>query len=265
MEESLDERMKLYEDIEAKRILIPKLPICIRIDGRGFSKFTKGMIHPFDKNFTDSMIETMKFLIEETGAIIGYTQSDEISLILSDIKEPFFKGRVSKLNSVIASMATAKFNELIHKYYPEKPLAFFDCRAWNVPNRDEAVNTLLWRYLDCIKNSISMAAYNLYSHKELDNKNSKEKLKMLLDKGIDWNKYPSCFIYGTFARKEVIQHKLNHEEIELLPPKHNARKNPDMMVNRSAIQILDFKMFNKFENRTEIIFEKANPKIKEDS
>ena len=88
---------------------------------------------------------------------------------------------------------------------------------------------------------------------------------MLLDKGIDWNKYPSCFIYGTFARKEVIQHKLNHEEIELLPPKHNARKNPDMMVNRSAIQILDFKMFNKFENRTEIIFEKANPKIKEDS
>ena len=82
---------------------------------------------------------------------------------MSDIKEPFFKGRVSKLNSVIVSMATAKFNELIHKYYPEKPLAFFDCRAWNVPNRDEAVNTLLWRNLDCIKNSISMSAYNLYS------------------------------------------------------------------------------------------------------
>ena len=85
-------------------------------------------------------------------------------------------------------MATAKFNELIHKYYPEKPLAFFDCRAWNVPNRDEAANTLLWRYLDCIKNSISMATYGLYSQKELDNKNSKEKIKMLLDKGIDWEK-----------------------------------------------------------------------------
>ena len=61
MEDNLDERMKLYEDIEAKIILIPKLPICIRIDGRGFSKFTKGMIHPFNKNFTDSMIETMNF------------------------------------------------------------------------------------------------------------------------------------------------------------------------------------------------------------
>ena len=74
-------------------------------------------------------------------------------------------------------MATAKFNELIHKYYPEKPLAFFDCRAWNVPNRDEAANTLLWRYKDCIKNSISMAAYSVYSEKELSNKNSEEKKK----------------------------------------------------------------------------------------
>ena len=90
----LNERMKMYEDIESKRILIPKLPICIRIDGRGFSNYTKGMIRPFDKNFTDSMIETMKFLIEETDAIIGYAQSDEISLILSDTKNPIFNGDV---------------------------------------------------------------------------------------------------------------------------------------------------------------------------
>ena len=265
MEEPLDERMKKYEDIEAQRILIPKLPICIRIDGRGFSKYTKGMTHPFDKNFTDSMIETTKFLIEETDAIIGYTQSDEISLILSDIKEPLFKGRVSKLNSVIASMATAKFNELIHKYYPEKPLAFFDCRAWNVPNRDEATNTLLWRYLDCIKNSISMAARSVFDEKELDNKKGNEKIKMLLDKGIDWHKYPSCFTYGTFARKETVQKKFTPEEIELLPPKHNARNNPDMLFSRNVINILDFKMFSKFENRKEVIFENAKPIIKEDA
>ena len=63
MNTQLDERMKMYEDIESKRILIPNLPICVRIDGRGFSKFTKDMNKPFDKNFTDSMIETMKFLI----------------------------------------------------------------------------------------------------------------------------------------------------------------------------------------------------------
>ena len=261
----LNERMKMYEDIESKRILIPKLPICVRVDGKGFSKFTKDMIRPFDKNFTDSMIETMKFLIEETDAIIGYTQSDEISLILSDIKEPFFKGRISKLNSIIASIATAKFNELIHKHYPNKPLAFFDCRVWNVPNRLEAANVLLWRYLDCIKNSISMASYIIFDEKELNNKNSSEKIKMLLDKGIDWNKYNSCFKYGTFARKELIQKKFTPEEIELLPPMHNARKNPDMLVNRNVIQIFDLENFNKLENRTEVIFENAKPILKENS
>ena len=265
MQDNLEDRMKMYEDIESKRILIPKLPICIRIDGRGFSKYTKGMNRPFDKNFTDSMIETMKFLIEETDAIIGYTQSDEISLILSDIKEPFFKGRISKLNSIIASIATAKFNELIHKHYPNKPLAFFDCRVWNVPNRLGATNALLWRYLDCIKNSISMASYIIFDEKELNNKNSSEKIKMLLDKGIDWNKYNSCFKYGTFARKELIQSKFTKEEIELLPPMHNARKNPDMIVSRNIIQILDFSNFNKFENRTEVIFENAKPILKENS
>lgn len=265
MNTQLDERMKMYEDIESKRILIPKLPICVRVDGKGFSKYTKDMIRPFDQKFTDSMIETMKFLVEETDAIIGYTQSDEISLILSDIKEPFYKGRISKLNSIIASMATAKFNELIHKYYPNKPLAFFDCRVWNVPNRTEAANNLLWRYLDCIKNSISMASYNIFSEKELINKHSNEKIKMLLDKGIDWNKYNSCFKYGTFARKELIQYKFTPEEIELLPPMHNARKNPDMLVNRNVIQIFDLENFNKLENRTEVIFENAKPIIKENS
>ena len=88
---------------------------------------------------------------------------------------------------------------------------------------------------------------------------------MLLDKGIDWNKYPSCFIYGTFGRKEITQYKLNPEEIESLPPLHNAKKNPDMLVTRNVIRILDFKMFNKYENRKEVIFENAKPIIKEDS
>ena len=73
------------------------------------------------------------------------------------------------------------------------------------------------------------------------------------------------FHLGTFARKEVIQYKYSPEEIELLPPKHNARKNPDLLVTRNVIQILDFKMFKKFENRKEVIFENAKPIIKENS
>ena len=125
-------------------------------------------------------------------------------------------------------MAIAKFNELIHKYYPNKPLAFFDCRSWNVPNRTEAANTILSRFFDCVRNSISMAARSVYSNKELFNKNKNDKIKMVLDKGIDWNKYSNCFIYGTLARKEIIKYKLSPEDIESLPPKHNTRNNPDV-------------------------------------
>ena len=262
MVDKLDERMKLYEDIESKRILIPNLPICVRLDGKNFSNFTKDMIKPFDKNFTNSMIETMKFLIEESNALIGYTESDEISLILSDINEPIYNGRISKLNSILASIATAKFNEEIHKYYPNKSLAFFDCRTWNVPNRAEAANTLLWRNFDCIKNSITMATLSVYNEKEIEGKKGNEKIKMLMDKGIDWNKYESCFIYGTFAKKEKVQYKLSPEEIESLPPKHNAKTNPDMLVTRNVIKILDIKKFNDVENREAVIFENAKPIFK---
>ena len=265
MEEKLDERMKQYEDVESKRVLTPKLPICVRLDGKNFSNFTKDMTHPFDKNFTNSMIETMKFLVEETNALIGYTQSDEISLILSDTKEPIYNGRVSKLNSILASMATAKFNEIIHKYFPNKSLAFFDCRSWNVPNRTEAANAILWRNFDCVKNSITMATLSVYSDQEILHKTGEEKRKMLLDKGIDWNKYERCFIYGTFARKETIQYKLSPEEIESLPPKHNARTNPDMIVSRNVMKILDIGNFNDVKNRVEVIFENAQPIMKTES
>ena len=110
-----------------------------------------------------------------------------------------------------------------------------------------------------------MAARSVYSNKELFNKNKNDKIKMLLDKGIDWNKYNSCFKYGTFARKELIQSKFTKEEIELLPPMHNARKNPDMIFSRNIIQILDFNNFNKFDNRTDVIFENAKPIIKENA
>ena len=133
MIDKMGDRLKQLEGIEAGRILIPNLPICVRVDGRAFHTFTRGMKRPYDIDMSNAMIETMKYLVEKTDACLGYVQSDEISLILSDRKEPMFGGRIQKLTSVIASMATAKFNEVIHKTFPDKPLAEFDCRVWNVP------------------------------------------------------------------------------------------------------------------------------------
>lgn len=262
MIDKMGDRLKMFEGIEAGRILIPNLPICVRVDGRAFHTFTRGMNRPYDERMSKAMIETMKYLVKKTDACIGYVQSDEISLVLSDTKEPLFGGRVQKLTSIIAAMATAKFNDEIHKSFPDKPLAEFDCRVWNVPNRTEAANTILWREFDATKNSISMAARSVYSDNQLLNKNSSDKQEMLWQKGINWDKYPVFFKRGTYARRVVIERKLTPDELKDLPEHHEARKNPDMVFTRSEIKEIEMPIFSTVENREAVIFEGAEPKVK---
>ena len=261
MIDKMGDRLKYYEGIEAGRVLIPHLPICVRVDGRAFHTFTRGMERPYDIKMSNSMIETMKYLVEKTDACIGYVQSDEISLILSDVKDPMFGGRVQKLTSVIASMATAKFNQEIHKFYPDKPLAEFDCRVWNVPSRTEAANTILWREFDATKNSISMAARAYYSDKQLLNKNSSEKQDLLMEKGVNWNDYPVFFKRGSYAKRTTVQRTLTKEELDELPEHHNARKNPDLVVTRTEIKEIYMPVFSKVVNREAFIFDGAEPVI----
>lgn len=262
MIDKMGDRLKMFEGIEAGRILIPNLPICVRVDGRAFHTFTRGMNRPYDERMSKAMIETMKYLVKKTDACIGYVQSDEISLVLSDSKEPLFGGRVQKLTSIIAAMATAKFNDEIHKSFPDKPLAEFDCRVWNVPNRTEAANTILWREFDATKNSISMAARSVYSDNQLLNKNSSEKQEMLWQKGINWDKYPVFFKRGTYARRVVMERKLTPDELKDLPEHHEARKNPDMVFTRSEIKEIEMPIFSTVENREAVIFDGAEPKVK---
>lgn len=262
MIDKMGDRLKMFEGIEAGRILIPNLPICVRVDGRAFHTFTRGMNRPYDERMSKAMIETMKYLVKKTDACIGYVQSDEISLVLSDTKEPLFGGRVQKLTSIIAAMATAKFNDEIHKSFPDKPLAEFDCRVWNVPNRTEAANTILWREFDATKNSISMAARSVYSDNQLLNKNSSDKQEMLWQKGINWDKYPVFFKRGTYARRVVIERKLTPDELKDLPEHHEARKNPDMVFTRSEIKEIEMPIFSTVENREAVIFDGAEPKVK---
>ena len=264
MIDKMGDRLKMFEGIEAGRILIPNLPICVRVDGRAFHTFTRGMNRPYDERMSKAMIETMKYIVQKTDACIGYVQSDEISLVLSDIKDPLFGGRVQKLTSVIAAMATAKFNDEIHKSFPDKPLAEFDCRVWNVPSRTEAANTILWREFDATKNSISMAARSVYSDNQLLNKNSSDKQEMLWQKGINWDKYPVFFKRGTYARRVVMERKLTPDELKDLPEHHEARKNPDMVFTRSEIKEIEMPIFSTVENREEVIFDGAEPKVKND-
>ena len=259
MNDDLGDRMKEYEMAEAGRKAMRRLPIMVRLDGKGFSKFTAGLTRPYDKRLSDLMVDTTKYLVEESGAVCGYTQSDEISLVLwadSVKSQIYFDGRLQKLTRVLAARASVFFCSLIEFRLPEKSgqTPVFDCRAWNVPDKTEATNTLLWRELDATKNSISMAAREYYSHSELFEKTGDVMQEMLFQKGVNWNDYPSFFKRGTYVLRRKAVRAFTAAEIEKLPEKHAARANPELTIKRTVIESVELPPLNKVWNREEVVF-----------
>lgn len=263
----LGDRMKLYEMAEAGRKLMPLLPILARLDGRGFSKFTQGLERPYDRRMSDLMIETTRFLVEETSACCGYTQSDEITLgwYADDFSQDlFFGGRIAKMNSTLAALASVAFNLRLPEYLPGEfglRLPTFDCRVWNVPNLEEGANAFLWRELDATKNSVSMAARHYYEHREIMNRSSSEMHEMLFRKGVNWNDYPTFFKRGTYLRRQKVSRRFTVEEIEHLPEKHAARLDPNLTVERSVVAVLELPPLTRVVNRAEVIFLGHEPRL----
>lgn len=260
MHDFFGDRMKMLEQVEAGRRLMPLLPICVRIDGKGFSKWTEDLQRPYDIGLSNVMVATTKYLVEETNACIGYTESDEISLIIYSSNydsQVYFDGKIQKLVSVIASLTTAKFNELARtemENYPNK-LATFDARVWNVPTKEEAANVILWREQDATKNSISMAARHYYSHKELYNKNGSEMQEMLFQKGVNWNDYPNFFKRGTFVQRKKKLVQLTDMELNKIPEKYR----PIGPVERTIVEVLNMPPFGQVTNRVNVIFNGSEP------
>lgn len=225
--DSLGDRLKGFEQVEAARKVNPELPMMARLDGKAFHTFTRGLQRPYDVRLSSLMIDTTKYLVENTHAKLGYTQSDEISLVWwnePDAEEStyMFDGKYQKLTSVLSGMASAFFTKHLPARIPEKELsiAVFDCRVWNVPNKHEAFLNFLWRQDDAIKNSISMAAQAHFSHKQLQGVDSEAKKQMLRDIEQPWENMPTFFRSGTFIRRELCEVHLTREQIEKIPEKH---------------------------------------------
>lgn len=270
---SLGERMKWYERQYAKDMM-PLNPVCARMDGRAFHTFTKGLARPFDVGLTDLMIATTKYLVESTGAIIGYTQSDEISLVWYEDdfeSEIFFGGDHSKMVSILASKTSTYFNKHLAKYLPYKAAAYadrddgpeFDARVWSVPTLWEAVNYLIWREQDATRNSVTMAAQTYYSHNELHEKSTADKHELLWKKGVNWNDYPASFKRGTYIQKARVLRPFRADEIDKLPAKHAARHNPNLLIERHEVGVRELPPLAKIVNRSEVIFKAAEPVLKE--
>lgn len=218
--DELGKRMKEYYEGIPKTKLMRRCPVAIRLDGKAFHTFTRGFNKPFDEVLIKSMQETMKYLCENIqGCVLGYTQSDEITLILVDYKKlnsaAWFDYEVMKMCSIAASMATMAFNKAFEGNmnvwvnsceYPlvnEENLklyqaylislrhgAVFDARVFNIP-KEEVTNLIYWRQLDATRNSIQMVGQTNFSHKELQNKSCNMIQDMLMtQKGINWNDFP---------------------------------------------------------------------------
>lgn len=257
--DGLGNRMKFYEK-RLSHIVMPKVPIIARIDGRSFHSFTRGLERPYDVRLTNLMVETTKFLVQETNARCGYTQSDEISLVWFD-EEIIFGGKISKLISVVGSLATAYFNRHLPTFIPEKAdlMPVFDNRVWELPNPDEAANYFIWREQDAVRNSVQMAARSVYSHSLCYKKNTAELQEMLFAKGINWNNYPRFFRRGTYVRRRIIEREFTQEELQNLPPKHEALTNPELVVRRTVVMEEDFPPLTQIQNRFVVILCGADP------
>lgn len=254
--DGLGDRMKFYEEAFIPIQLMPLLPVFVRIDGKGFHNYTKGLERPYDLSFSNTMIEVTKMLVQDTHARIGYTQSDEITLswYQEDYKSQiFFNGKTQKMISVIASMATAYFNELAYDNIPSKreSYAFFDCRVWNVPTLWEASNVFLWREQDATRNSIQMATRSVYSHKECTNKNVGQLQEMLHQKGINWNNYPDFFKKGTYIARKKYTEPYKENDVTLLNPKE-----------QTVIEELKLPILSTIVNRPEVLYYGAEPVLK---
>ena len=216
--DSLGDRMKKQE-ISWRQFIEPRNYVAIRLDGKSFSKFTRAFNKPFDNRMVEAMNMAMKAVCEEVqGAIIGYVQSDEITVIFSDLSGPnaqmYFGGEVGKILTITASTATAEFNRVIKSFGLNLPNARFDSRiACVTDDYTEIANNLLWRQQDCIRNSVSMVGQSVYSHNQLFKKTTKQVKEMLIEKGINWELLTPDFKQGRmctnieFLKENVIRHK----------------------------------------------------------
>jgi len=250
------DRMRMYESLHDHR-LMPLAPVCARVDGRAFHTWTRGLQEPYDDRLRYTMIETATDLVNETNARIAHTFSDEISLVFlqEDFKsEIFFAGRHQKMVSVLASLTTGYFARRYFEHFGGDQFRFpaFDCRAWNVPTVDEAANYLVWREQDAVRNSIQMAARAVYSHRECHKKNGDDLQEMLFQRGINWNDYPAMHKRGAYVRRVKVMRKFTAEELDRLPPKHDARRDPDLEIERTDTIRLDLPSITTIEHEERI-------------
>ncbi len=220
--DSLGDRMKKNYENVTRTFLPRRTYTIIRLDGKAFHTFTKGLNKPWDDDFITLMDGVTDYLCKNIqGAKFGYTQSDEISILMTDFDnletDSWFGGNIQKIVSVAASMATFVFNTGMINSGEKKfegKVALFDARTFTIPMESEVVNYFVWRQQDAIRNSVQMLAQSLYSQTQLNGLNRSMLIKKCLEKGHDWNDLKSGYKWGRsiYLEDKNIYETLDPEE-----------------------------------------------------
>jgi len=258
--DQMGERMKAYERDAAPKI-DPNLPYIMRIDGHHFSGFTKGWKRPYDVRIHDAMCRVVEDLVEQYNPVLGFTQSDEITLVFPPVEAnqtPLLGGKIPKICSLVAAYTTIRFtyHMLQATFEPgEERLrakldrfdTHFDARIFNVPDKKEGLNNILWRHLyDCRRNSVSMLAREHFSNKEMFKLGTtalKDKLKN--EKSIEWDDQPEGFKYGSFTKRE-----------EYLKDAVNPKTGEQIIVRRTRVVTKNLRMDNFSDENIDLVFRK---------
>ena len=293
--DELGKRIKENYEYQTTQIRLMKgLPIYCRIDMRAGHTFCHGLAKPWSLEYVETMQEVTKFLVAETHAQLGYVQSDEISLCWLDPSKAPFDGKLFKLQSVLASLATSKFNNYITKKYIimddfvngdmdsllvtskmqneydswkllyrkcQKIIPSFDCRVFQLPNEVELANTFIWREIDAVRNSVSMLAQANFSHKELQGKDRKAMITMLEEKGIRWNELRDDLKRGAYFKRVLIEKELDDETWNKIP---DNKKPESRTVTRSEIQQYNIPEMKNVENKVGVYFYNEQPIFKKE-
>jgi tRNA(His) 5'-end guanylyltransferase len=224
MHDPLGDRLKSEFEATTQLELPRKTHTIIRLDGKAFHTYTRGLPRPFDETLHADLVAATQFLCEQvTGTLLAYVQSDEVSLLVTDLAkpgtQPWYGGNVQKITSVTASILTAKFNQLRltfqELYGAREPgnLAFFDSRVFTIPDADDVVDYFHWRYLDAWRNAISSLASTHFSARQLHQKSLGERLDMLREREVDVRALDPRFLFGSVVepvtREATVTYKDN--------------------------------------------------------
>lgn len=274
MRDDLGDRMKDFYEDRTRYKLARRTNTIIRIDGKAFHTYTKGLKRPFDEGLIEDMNNTTKYLCQNIqGSKFGYVQSDEISILITDYDSinthAWFDGNLQKMASIAASLATSEFNRLrLKRYVKDKfdlgitnitPLwmdgisnlkpANFDARVFQIPSQEEVINYFIWRQQDATRNSISSVAQSLYSPKELHGVKTVEMQELIFKKDINWNDYTPREKQGAIIRKFPVV--MQNEDVTYTRSKWMADENTPVFTQNKGY--LRFLMPHSIDDKTAIL------------